>query len=316
MPVRRSTTRQPARQQPKSGGNGQQRKFKYTTRSREAAQRAATQTGGQYDSYIREEFEIFKPKPDTDHQLRIMPATWDEADNYGVEVFVHYGIGSDENSYLCRLKMLGEPCPICEEAMATDDDDYAKELKPSKRIAVWLIDRDQEDKGPLIWPMSYTTDKEIGKLQENKRTGEFYPVDCPYDGWDIELEREGTGLRTKYTVAISRSQTLLSDDETQLEEWMDFITENPIPDTLNYYEYDYIKQVFEGGAQHSEQESEPDQRPAGEEYESQPDDGEEYNEPDQEPEPEPEQPRRRVTGGAASKARDKLRQMQERRGRH
>jgi hypothetical protein len=112
---------------------------------------------------------------------------------------------------------------------------------------VWIIDRNNEKDGPKFWDMSWTMDKDIASLSINKRTGEALLIDDPENGYDFEFVREGKGLNTRYIgKQISRQSSPISDDERQQEVWLEFITENPIPDVLNFYSYDYIAKIFTG----------------------------------------------------------------------
>ncbi len=222
-------------------------KFEYRPASKEHVKRRATQSSGAFDNYIREEFEIFTP-PEGDNIVRILPGTWLDAPDYSYDIWVHYGIGADNQAYLCLNRMKNKPCPLC-EARATAEQqgetDVAKDLKPTKRVAAWIIDRKDEDAGPVLWPMPITIDKEIEGRRIHKRTGEILPIDDPNEGYDIEFHRKGTALNTKYTgVDISRDSSSLHDDPDVVDEWIDFIVENELPSAFVYYTYEQISNAY------------------------------------------------------------------------
>lgn len=227
------------------GGRGGSR-YQYQPRSAESMRQRGEAGGGDFDKYLDDSVKMFKPN-DGDNIIRIMPPTWDKAEHYGLDVFVHYDVGPDSQTYLCPDKMKGDPCPICDErAKATRDGDteYAEKLKPTKRVLVWMIDRNQEKDGPVVWSMPWTIDRDIVKLVVDKRSGEVLPIDDPQDGYDIEFERKGKGPRTQYIgLAVARRSSDLGDDK-----WMDYIIDNPLPDLLHYYDYDHVAAAFGGSS--------------------------------------------------------------------
>jgi hypothetical protein len=230
-------------------------KFRYQERTKESIHERATQQGSMFDS-IFENFPAFKAKVGN-NLLRVLPATWDNADHYGYDVFIHRGIGPDNSVYICSKEMGKGPCPICEERAYLDkegDKKEADELKPQHRVIFWVIDRDNEAESPFIWDVSWAMDKDIASLSEIKRTGEFLIIDLPDDGYDFEFTREGTTMNnTKYVgKQIARRSSPISDDEDQQSKWLDFITDNPIPNILKFYDYDHIKDVFSGKSKEEE----------------------------------------------------------------
>lgn len=226
--------------------SGNKSRFTYKRRSYEDARKRAEQAGGSRDSYINEEIQLYKPS-EGENLIRILPPSWEEPDHYGIDIYVHYGVGPDNAAYLCRQKMLGEACPICEEranAEAAGDKDYAKKLKPTKRVLFYLVDRDKESEGVRAWASPWTVDKEIAIQATDSRTKEFFPVDDPDEGYDVKIARTGQGERTEYSVSIARRPSTI--DITQDIE--DVLVDKPLPNVLQYYDYSYIKGIFEGTA--------------------------------------------------------------------
>lgn len=223
--------------------------FKYKERDVSAVTKRATQTSGMYDSIISSNFQTWKPKEGT-NIVRILPATWDEAEHYGMDIFKHNNIGPENAQYLCLFKMKGEECPACNERRSLEADglsDDAILLKVQKQVLVWIIDRSDEASGPQLWSMGWTVDKDINVLSVNKRTGRVLLVDHPDEGYDIEFIREGTQLKTRYVgVQVAREQSPISDDEALQKRWLKFVMENPLPETLNYFDAAYISGIMMG----------------------------------------------------------------------
>jgi len=226
------------------------KKFVYKGRTKDSVKKRAEQSAGLFDPIFHDQFTSWTPKTG-DRRLRILPPTWDDPEHFGFDIYVHYGIGSDgKGSYLCASKMKNEPCPVCEErrrAEKAGDADYASDLAPTKRVVYWIIDRDNESDGPILYAAPWTIDRDISKLSLDKRSGEILNVDDPVDGYDIEFSRDGAGIKTKYVgIQVARKSTTLADDPDTVDEWLDFILENPIPTTFQFFSYERISEVFNG----------------------------------------------------------------------
>ena len=212
--------------------------------------RRAKQSGGTYDSFLVPDIQTFKAK-EGEVTVRILPATWEDQDKWGpsweIGIYLHYSVGPDNQAYLCLDKMKGESCPVCEAKRDAVDEDEMKALTPSWRALCWVIDRDNEKAGPMLWSMPITLFREIHARSEDKKTGEILYIDNPEEGYDITFDREGTDKRTKYkAVEIDREATPLHDNEKTMAKWLDYITEHPLPDVLNFYDGDHIEKVLFG----------------------------------------------------------------------
>lgn len=247
MARERSSRRGSSRDDSSASGSGRKRRS-YARRSAEAISKRANQTSSNFDKPYKDGFEEFKAEKGS-HQVRVLPPTWDDAEHCGIDVHLHYNIGTNGSTYLCPREMNGDPCPICEERddviKKGGDDDYVYKLKPGKRVIHWVIDRDDEKAGPKYWPMPWTMDRDIALASVNKRTGEVLPYDDPDEGYDILFERAGSGLKTKYIgLSIDRQS---SDLGKKADDWLDYIEENPLPSIFNFYDYDHLKIAIEGG---------------------------------------------------------------------
>jgi hypothetical protein len=177
--------------------------FKYRggNRTVESITRRARATGA-YDSYLDSDVPMFKPK-EGENCIRILPLTWEDTEKWGddwaIDIFVHYSVGPDNGTYLCLDKMKGEACPVCEARRETTEDEESKKLRPSQRRLAWIIDRNEESKGPQPWPMPIK--KIAGDIQlrsKDKKTNTPLLVDDPEEGYDVIFTREGTTETTDY----------------------------------------------------------------------------------------------------------------------
>lgn len=228
----------------RSGGRG---RYEYKARDAADVKHRSESGPNDFDKYLVDSIKVFKPQKD--NSIRILPPTWPGAKHYGYDLFVHYGVGADRQTYLCLNKMKGEKCPICEERQRLADDgdeDGAKELEPKKRVLVYMIDRDKEKEGLQAWPMPWTVDRDICAISVDRRTGGAVPIDHPEEGYDIMFEKKGEKARTEYLgIRLDRRESELGDMK-----WLDEAMDNPLPDQLVFYEYDHIAKAFGGGGKH------------------------------------------------------------------
>ena len=232
--------------------------FSYAPRSREQIDKRASMRGKEFDRIVKDHVKVWKPA-DGVNTIRILPATWSDPEHYGFDLYVHYGVGPDRQSYLDLFKMQGKKDPISEEhaeALRDGDDKYAKDIEAKRRCGVYLIDRDDEKEGVQFWAMPWTVDADLNKLAADKRTGEILNIDDPEEGYDITFEKTGKDRNTKYEApAIARRTSPLGS-----RKWLDWAVENPLPDQLLYYDYEHIAKAFGGGGSHRGREGEREER--------------------------------------------------------
>ena len=219
--------------------------FQYKKRTLEDIKRKESTAGKDFDPWLNPTIPTFKPKAGS-NRVRILPPTWDSTD-FEFVTWAHYGVGPDEQTYICPAKMGKGKCPICEER-ARNRGSLSKEenraLSPRQRPLVYVIDRTDEDAGPKIWPIPITVSKEL-VLRQRDVDGSIIYIDHPEEGYDIEFVREGEGIGTKYlAINVARKATPLSIDEDQMNEWLNFIVQNPLPDQVIIYDYERIANAF------------------------------------------------------------------------
>lgn len=217
----------------------------YTYRARNSEQvksRIASAGGTLIDPYLRDDVKLFTPKVGV-NIVRIIPPTWEGAEHYGFDLFLHYDVGADRGVYACIRHMRNEACPLCDERKRADDAKdkaYSDKLKPNKRVLVYIIDRNQEKEGPMVWSMPWTMDRDILSVSVDKRTQEVYSPDNPVEGFDVEFERKGTGLNTEYLgISLSRRSSPLGDPQ-----WLEYAMKNNLPSVIQYYPTDRIEKIF------------------------------------------------------------------------
>ena len=231
-------------------GKKEKQGFVYQRRDAKTLKERADMKPGDYPKIFKPQYKVWKPK-DGKNLIRILPATWENAKHYGIDIFVNYNIGADNNQFLSLSKHGKGADPIAEarqEAQREGDKALAEKLRPTQRILYWIIDRNDEAEGPVLFPAAFTVDTNIANLCIDEDTKDVIFVDDPAEGCDIRFHREGTGLGTDYPAAKMKilKPSPLHEDEALESEWLDFINENPLPDVLNFYDYDFIKNTFDG----------------------------------------------------------------------
>lgn len=227
------------------------KKFSYVPPDDDTTRKRAQNKGGARDSFVRDDIGMFTPAEKV-NRLRYLPWTGEERPHhYGMDIYVHYGIGPDNGAYLCLYKMYGEACPICEakkRAEEEGDEDTAKSLKPTYRVLAYIINRAAEAEGPKLWAMPYTVDANICAVCVDEDTKDIAHIDNPDEGYDAFVTREGSGRNTKYSgEKIARNASPLHANEQTADTWLNFVIENPIEDVLVKRDYEYIANVFAGG---------------------------------------------------------------------
>lgn len=222
------------------------RQFVYRERNTDTLQKRATQKGGSSETFITDEFKLYVPRKG-ENFIRILPPTWEGAVHYGYDVWAHYDIGPDHAQVICLYKQDNrhESCPICEAVQALDragEEEQAKALAAKRRVLVWLLDRMDRDATPTLWPMPWSVDRDIAKISQDRQSGEFYVVDHPTRGYDISFDKEGERVQTKYTgMQLAKRPTSVDP------EFLEYVNECPLPETLLWRSYDEISELYSGG---------------------------------------------------------------------
>ena len=234
-------------------------RFKFKKRDSSTAPRRLS--GESRDPFLKPGTKFFKPA-DGANTVRFMPPTWDDADHYGIDVYVHYQVGAENLMYLCPKRMKGEPCPICEEMQRANDEgdeEYARTLYPTRRVLAYMVDMKAVGEGVKTWAMPYKkVDQQIIIQSTDPETSEYFAVDDAEDGYNVVVTKSGQGITTDYSINISRHST----EFPMTEEIYEYLMANPLPEILNFYDYDHIAKAFGGSAPDEKKEDKPEAKPA------------------------------------------------------
>jgi len=234
--------------------------FHYRKRDPAQWDKHAHQTGGDFETFVQDDYRTWSAKKGSS-LVRILPPVHENADHYGITVWVHYSVGPNRASVLCLASMRNMApstmkdgkCPVCEartRLLRAGDEEAAGELRAVKRILVWMIDRNDEDRGAMVWAMPYTVDKSFCQLAKDESTGEITPIDHPYEGYDISFDRSGEGRQVRYESGKIARRSSRVDDRI-----LEFISTRPLPKVLQWRDYQTIKELYEGGIDPDEAET-------------------------------------------------------------
>jgi hypothetical protein len=171
----------------------------------------------------------WKPSEE-DHSINIIP--YIAGDNnpkfkkgkvaYFLDIYIHRGIGVNEDSYICLNRSFGKDCPICEyiaKVKKTDDydEEYVKSLNPTRRAIynIQVLDNPKEiAKGVQMWDVShYLFEKELAELAKKKQGGGFTYFADPDEGKIISFRKKGEGFNTKYhALAFEDRENSISEE--------------------------------------------------------------------------------------------------------
>lgn len=123
------------------------------------------------------------------HNLRILPAQ-DGKLSWRDVAFHYFGFTKGNKQFICPKVTLNQPCPICEAwdairfSKVEAEKKIAKVISPKSCSLFWVIDRENESEGPMIWTASYSPFNQLLTLFTNS---DWENMDDPVDGNDIAL---------------------------------------------------------------------------------------------------------------------------------
>jgi hypothetical protein len=131
---------------------------------------------------------------------------------YNLDVFVHRGVGVNEDEYLCLNLNYGKPCPICEyqaklQREENFDEEEVRSLRPTRRVIynIWCHDNNKEEnRGVLVFNSSqYRFAAPLTEQSKKKKGGGYIYFADPDEGKIVSFRRVGMGPRNTQFLAFS-----------------------------------------------------------------------------------------------------------------
>ncbi len=169
---------------------------KYYETDREAMKKKRAEIGqGKY----------WEPK-EGKNQIRILPP-YSEDGVWMFELSLHYGFVDEEGrkrAYPCLRQWKKQRCPGCDaisELKKVDGGGKAADrLRPKPKYYVNLIDRRVGEDKVFIYGFSGKAINEILSYDDDEE--DYGDITNPKKGFDIVVEKEGSGLKTRYSIRI------------------------------------------------------------------------------------------------------------------
>lgn len=167
---------------------------------------------------------------------------------YQKTIWVHFGIGVEEEAYLCPKEMKIGPCPICEHIAQIWKDkpkEEAKELtggiRAKRRELYNVINLEEEDKGIQLWEISWHN---FGvQLQEDCD-------DVEDENWFFANPEDGASLKVRFREAKIGSNKFLQASRVDFEDRDEPLDESLIEDAVdldaivNVLDYKQLAAIF------------------------------------------------------------------------
>ena len=222
-------------------------KFVYKPRSPADIDRLANQKGAnEFESFVKNTFNMYSPK-DGDNSIRILPTEGEQ--DFGINIWVHYQVGPTKASVLCPARHFKSSCVICEDAIRAErkgDKELAKDLTPTRRVLIWMIDKRDEDKGPLWWAMPWTVGRDIHKIEKDREDPTVYHyVDDPVNGYNVYFDRIKKSANNPRDVDYIGYQ-LASRPTSVDDKILDFVHDNPLNSIIIKRTSEEVRQLYEG----------------------------------------------------------------------
>ena len=186
--------------------------------------------------------------------IRILPPY--SGEDWYKETWFHFGVGVDRKPIACARRLLDEACYICEkvdELRKSEDPrdvELPTQIASRRRVFYNIIDLDDVESGVQIFSSGVTIFKELLMYVADPDWGD---ITDPEEGYDIVIEREGTGIDTKYTVRAKKNPTSLIDPGL-LDELRD------LDEMVEILPYEQVKAIYEGEEFVKEEKKEPVKR--------------------------------------------------------
>ncbi len=172
--------------------------------------------------------------------IRILPPYTGE--DWYKEAWFHFGVGVDRKPIACARRLQDEACYICEqvdELRKSEDPrdvELSTQIASRRRVFYNIIDLDDVESGVQVFSSGVTIFKELLMYVADPDWGD---ITDPDEGYDIIIDREGTGIDTKYTVRAKKNPTALIDPAL-LEDLRD------LDEMVEILPYEQVKAIYEG----------------------------------------------------------------------
>lgn len=155
--------------------------------------------------------------PDGESRIRAMPPASEDLDDFWKRTATHFNVGPDERSVPCPVESgIRDSCfldRLVKRLGRGDEDEQveAESMGARPRFLISIVDYADPEAGVQVWPCPVTVFRQLKKFRLNE--DEYGDMTDLADGYDIIIERTGSGINTKYDATPARKNSVFPTKE-------------------------------------------------------------------------------------------------------
>lgn len=155
--------------------------------------------------------------PDGESRIRVMPPATEDLDDFWFRTATHFNVGPDERSVPCPSESgIRDSCFLCRlgKRLGRGDEDEqaeAEDIGARPRFLISIVDYSDPESGVQVWPCPVTVFRQLKKFRLNE--DEYGDMTDLANGYDIIVERSGSGINTKYDATPARKNSVFPTKE-------------------------------------------------------------------------------------------------------
>jgi len=173
--------------------------------------------------------------------IRILPP-WNDDGLFYKEAPSHFSVGRENKMFVCALKLGIGACPICEEvgrmikSNNPDEVRKAEDMRVQLRILYNIIDMDDINSGVQVFSSGPKIFRDILSFFADPDWGDLTD---PINGYDIVIERQGSGFNTRYNVRPRKNPSPIPNPDLldllqDLDQFVQLPNSDAVKDALGY----------------------------------------------------------------------------------
>jgi hypothetical protein len=170
---------------------------------------------------------------------------WNEEGIWYLEIPYHYNIGEENETLICPKRFKGMRCYICDvvkDLRSKTGEEFkalADKLRPRNRIFYNIVDLENPTAGVQVFGSGKGIFEDLIYYDLDDDWGD---ITSPTRGYDIVIDRRGTGLQSKYQVLPKRNPSAITN-----KEWLDQLNDLSVL-TNKVLSYEELKVLYERGS--------------------------------------------------------------------
>lgn len=179
------------------------------------------------------------PRPD----CPMPPWMFQRSSHYGVDLFIHTIPGSFDKIVSLSNHQKVEPIQdpmvkLINHYKDTHPDENKVPFSAKKRVATWVLDRNNPDAQPLLWLMPPIKVDAVLATQcspMGRNGGNILIIDHSTKGYDIQLNVTKQGSYPEYNVMIQREESPIAENPAITANILDYVSKNKVEDVAIFH---------------------------------------------------------------------------------